>query len=189
MEITSILSTPLQMDCTILRIALGSKSKTKNKKDQTDAKANFATRFLNFASTHARPPEVLPTQEPINAQDPLEALSASVFLRMITAKSRFSAPAAFIAEIERSTKKKPPSTSSMQLLFTSKDEADAGKAIEEQAGALSPSSIFAGLVQEAGNQGRVTMESSDGFIVRCADFRSSRFSLVLQRTNLLASPV
>jgi len=158
MDIVTMDSTPLQLDCHIMRTVLATAEKPATKKAPQENKQSFATRFLNFASQHRAPEPVAPMVE-VPLSNPAEILTTSAFLRIVTAKTKFSAPASFVAEIERSTKKKPPASAKIRLLFSTKDEADAGKAGESGNSAASLQSIFAGLIPGDSKQGRVCKDS------------------------------
>lgn len=157
MGITGVESTPVQIDCRALRATIAAQEKPK-KVSQT-IKESFATKFLNFATSKSASQSTPAIAEsPTEQYSPLEVMSASLFLRLVSAEVAINAPAAFVAEIERSTKKQPPKRTQVRLLFASKDEAaasEAGPAANDLVSSVQ--SIFSGLSQGPGKQGRVSL--------------------------------
>lgn len=159
MQLAAIESTPLQIDCKMMKALNADNLGEGQRNDETrriasELRQNFATRFLNFASSSSRSQEPASRTPVMSEHDLAESVSTSVFLRIVTAQSRFSAPAAFVAEIERSTKKKPPTSSKVQLLYTTQDELEAGPGSAD-APTNGIENLFRGLVVEPGSQGRV----------------------------------
>lgn len=153
MSITSLEEAPLQLTCRAKRVTLAS-LETPAKTLTQMVKQSFATKFLSFAASSVRTPEPVKTPEPsVPEKDPLETLTASLFLRIVTAQAKLTASAAIITEIERSTKKPPPSSCRLRVLYSSKEEADASR--PEKVGSCI-SSLFSQLTTDLKTQGKVS---------------------------------
>ena len=181
MTITDIDSTPVQMTCRMMRVALASLDKQTKRQSQA-VKQSFATKFLSFA-TSQRQPEPAPKAAQAPPVDPLETQSASLFLSIITASAKITATPAFIAEIERSTKKPPPTKTRLQVLFTSKDEADASSTGDNIV-AASPKSIFASLASDVGTQGKIYIGFPLFQTTGCSSAVSARLIPTVEREQI-----
>lgn len=153
MTLTSLEEAPLQLTCRAKRITL--KSLDAPAKTITQAiKQSFATKFLSFATSSVKVAEAAPVQElKSEVKDPYEEMSTSLFLRIVTAHAKLTAPSAFVAEIERSTKKPPPSTCRLRVLYSSKEEADASRSETEADKSIH--SLFSQLTSDLRTQGKV----------------------------------
>lgn len=89
MSISTVQSVPLQLDCTIMREGLHSLQQ-RAKKDSRAVAQSFASKFLSFASSHARKEEAQPKLEETQLQNPAELLTSTVFIRIVTAKATLS---------------------------------------------------------------------------------------------------
>lgn len=155
MNIVAMETLPLQLDCQIMRGALASLQQTTLRNKLQDAKASFATKFLSFATGSKKTVE--PEKSTVAVADPREYLMSTTFLKIVTGQVRLTLPATTVTEFERATKKSPPKTTRLQVLFTSRDEADAteGTASDTET-AVSARYAYSGLTQELGKQGRVS---------------------------------
>lgn len=154
MTITSLEEAPLQMTCRVKRVALASLDASAKTLTQV-VKQSFATKFLSFAASSVRTPE--PQKVPENntpEADPAEELNASLFLRIVTAQAKLTASPAVVAEIERSTKKPPPPSCRLRVLYSSKEEADASR--PAGVGGTSAQSLFSQLTSDLRTQGKVS---------------------------------
>ncbi|KAG8731231.1 hypothetical protein FRC11_004681, partial [Ceratobasidium sp. 423] len=102
----------------------------------------FSSLFSSFTSTPAPAPTPAPPPEP--EKDPLEAIESNVQLSIFAAEVSVRLDARMNTELERATKKKPPSTSTYQLIYTGKDEYDASKK-EDEKEFKDTGSVFQGL--------------------------------------------
>ncbi|OAV92499.1 hypothetical protein PTTG_01164 [Puccinia triticina 1-1 BBBD Race 1] len=175
MKIQSVEQTSVQIDTDILKWTL-QYSKPKSKlaiKNAAVAAAtstsSFASRMLSaFTKTPSSVPT--PTTNPSTPKDSssepssqLSTLKASVFLRVVTGNINVSIPSAFRAELERATKKPPPKKTQYALIWTNKDEFDAGKDLSSSKSGLSKllsgdetaRAVFDGLISDLDVQGRV----------------------------------
>lgn len=153
MQLTSLEEAPLQLTCTAKRITISSTA-TPPKFLAKVVKQSFATRFLSFATTGVKTPEPVQAPEPgPTEKDPDEELSASLFLRIVTSQAKLTASPAIVAEIERSTKKPPPPTCRLRVLYSSKEEADASQS--ESGADTSVQTLFSQLTSDLKTQGKV----------------------------------
>lgn len=84
---------------------------------------NFATRFLQnalFSGSSSNTPAASPTPDLRNmtTKAQLELQSASLFLRIVNVNVKVTLPVSTANEIERATKKRPPSATTCQLIYT-----------------------------------------------------------------------
>lgn len=175
MKIQSVEQTSVQIDTDILKWTLQN-SKPKSKlaiKSAAVAAAtstsSFASRMLSAfsksssvstpSSTHSSTPKDLAN----DTSSPFSNLKASLFLRVVTGNVHVSIPSAFSAELERATKKPPPKKTQYALIWTNKDEFDAGKDAGNSHSSLSKllsgdetaRAVFDGLISDLDVQGRV----------------------------------
>lgn len=182
MTITEISSTPVQMTCKIMRVALASLEAPAKKPSQS-IKQSFATKFLSFA-TSQRQPDPTPTKPSEPPASPTEIQTAALFLSIVTASAKITATSSFIAEIERATKKPPPMETRLQVLFTSKDEADASIAGGSTSIDVSPKAIFAALASDAGTQGKIYIGFPLFQTTGCASAVSARLIPTVEREQI-----
>ncbi|POV96419.1 hypothetical protein PSHT_15145 [Puccinia striiformis] len=158
MKIQSVEQTSVQIDANILKWTLQySKPKTPPWPLQPPP-SSFASRMLSAftksSSSAPTPSSTNPSTPNDPSSDPssqLSSLTASVFLRVVTGNINVSIPSAFSAELERATKKPPPKKTQYALIWTNKDEFDAGK----DSGDETARAIFDGLISDLDVQGRV----------------------------------
>ncbi|PLW32719.1 hypothetical protein PCANC_19560 [Puccinia coronata f. sp. avenae] len=176
MKIQSVEQTSVQIDTDILKWTL-QYSKPKSKlaiKNAAVAAAtstsSFASRMLSaFSKTSSSAPTPssthpsTPKDSSSDASNPLSNLKASVFLRVVTGNINVTIPSVFRAELERATKKPPPKKTQYALIWTNKDEFDAGKDSTSSNSGLSKllsgdetaRAVFDGLISDLEVQGRV----------------------------------
>lgn len=154
MQITTLEEAPLQLTCSAKRIALTSTTATATRSIAQTVKQSFATKFLSFATSNSKASEPMHTFDTTSAdKDPLEELSASLFLRIVTSQAKLTASPSIVAEIERSTKKPPPPSCRLRVLYSSKEEADASQA--QDGTDKSVQSLFSQLTSDLRTQGKV----------------------------------
>ncbi|KAG8689809.1 hypothetical protein FRC09_012247, partial [Ceratobasidium sp. 395] len=148
MNATGITSTSLYMKATVLRWVYDTGTEKKPPPSDKAAKPAPATSFFSslFSTfTSAAPsPAPTPTRPPEPEKDPLEALVSTVQLSVFAAQVGVRLDKRMSTELERATKKKPPATSTYQLIYTGKDEYDASKQ-EDEKEFQSTGSVFQGL--------------------------------------------
>ncbi|KAG8684005.1 hypothetical protein FRC08_013955, partial [Ceratobasidium sp. 394] len=147
MNATGVTSTSLHMKATILRWVYNTGTEKKPPPSDKAAKpapatSFFSSLFSSFTSSPAPAPAPAPPPEP--EKDPLEALVSTVRLSVFAAEVAVRLDKRMSAELERATKKKPPATSTYQLIYTGKDEYDASKQ-EDEKEFQSTGSVFQGL--------------------------------------------
>ncbi|KAG8964408.1 hypothetical protein FRC03_001809 [Tulasnella sp. 419] len=131
MEVKAVDSSDLHVTAKVMRCVY----QTGTEKEGVPAKSSrssggFFSSLLGSLSTHtlSRTPEPQPpTQEP----QPLEALESSVLLKVYSAQVDVKLDKKMSTELERATKKKPPTTCSLSLIYTGKDEFDASEPEDE----------------------------------------------------------
>ncbi|KAG8743102.1 hypothetical protein FRC10_000402 [Ceratobasidium sp. 414] len=148
MNATGITSTSLYMKATVLRWVYDTGTEKKLPPSDKAAKpapatSFFSSLFSSFTSSSPSPaPAPAPPPEP--EKDPLEALVSTVQLSVFAAQVAVRLDKRMSTELERATKKKPPATSTYQLIYTGKDEYDASKQ-EDEKEFRSTGSVFQGL--------------------------------------------
>lgn len=119
--------------------------------------------------------------ETVQTRDPMAIQTATLFLRVINANIHVSLASAFKREMQRATKKPPPSSTITQLIYASKEEFDAGQ--EDMTDGARR--VFDGLVsRNLDEQGRVAI----GFLTHqtsgCAASVAGRFIPTVERESL-----
>lgn len=172
MKIASVEQTSVQIDAQVLRWTLqGLDTKTKITAQiaafaASSSTTSFATRMLSAFTTKSSQPSSSPSPTPVESTstptEMLATLKASLFLRIVNGNINVSVPAAFSAELERATKKQPPKKTQYQLVWTNKDEFDAGKESSKEDGVSKlmigdkrARAVFDGLISDLDVQGRV----------------------------------
>ncbi|KAF8604785.1 hypothetical protein BDV93DRAFT_440059, partial [Ceratobasidium sp. AG-I] len=148
MNVTGVASTSLYMKATILRWVYDTGTEKLPPPSDKAAKPAPATSFFSslFSTfTSAAPsPATIPAAPPEPEKDPLEEIGSSVQLSVFAAQVSVRLDKRMSNELERATKKKPPATSTYQLIYTGKDEYDASKK-EDEKEFQSTGSVFQGL--------------------------------------------
>ncbi|KAG8964407.1 hypothetical protein FRC03_001808 [Tulasnella sp. 419] len=144
MEVKTVHSSDLHITAEVMRwvYQTGTEKKAVAPKPATSSGGFFSSLLASFATpTPARTPEPqAPTKEP----DPLEVLESSVLLTVYSARVDVRLDKKMSNELERATKKKPPTTCTYSLIYTGKDEYDASKR-EDERDFKATGSIFQGL--------------------------------------------
>ncbi|KAG8933600.1 hypothetical protein FRC02_011522 [Tulasnella sp. 418] len=131
MEVKAVDSSDLHVTAKVMRCVY----QTGTEKEGVPAKSSrssggFFSSLLGSLSTHtlSRTPEPQPpTKEP----EPFEALESSVLLKVYSAQVDVKLDKQMSTELERATKKKPPTTCSLSLIYTGKYEFDASEPEDE----------------------------------------------------------
>ncbi|KAF8752076.1 hypothetical protein RHS01_07718 [Rhizoctonia solani] len=142
-------STSLYMKATVLRWVYNTGTDKKPIPSDKAAKpapatSFFSSLFSSFSSAPTLTPAPTPAPLPEPEKDPLEALESTVQLSIFAAEISVRLDNRMNTELERATKKKPPSTSTYQLIYTGKDEYDASKK-EDEKEFKDTGSVFQGL--------------------------------------------
>lgn len=200
MKIVAVDQTSVQIDATVLRLTLqGLNTKTKaisfSAAGAAATTSSFASRMLSAFTSKSTPSvspshSPAPTETPINA-DPLTSLKASLFLRVVTGNVNVSVPASFSSELERATKKPPPKKTQYQLVWTNKDEFDAGKESSAEEGGSKrligdkrARAVFDGLISDLEVQGRVFIGFPTHQTTGFAGSIAARFIPTVERESL-----
>lgn len=167
LHLTSIFEVPLQLRAEVSRWLSSYAVKPKpavSLAAAATATSSFATKMLAAfskpRSTVASPPTAsLPSP---STRDPLDLLLSTLFLRTVSAELRVSPSTHFSGEMLRATKKALPKSTTYSLIWTGKDEFDAGrdsgsshekgKGVEGDEDARK---MFAGLLSDLETNGRV----------------------------------
>jgi hypothetical protein len=109
------------MKATVLRWVYNTGTDKKPIPSDKAAKPAPATSFFSslFSSFSAPSPAPAPAPPPEPEKDPLEALESTVQLSVFAAEIGVRLDNRMNTELERATKKKPPSTSTYQLIYVS----------------------------------------------------------------------
>ncbi|KAI9320075.1 hypothetical protein BX666DRAFT_1853391 [Dichotomocladium elegans] len=99
---------------------------------------------------------------------------ANIFLRVVTGSLAVRVSPAFEREMERATKKKPPKTTTFQIVYTGRQELDASE---------NNSDIFKDLVPFP-NQGRVFIGFPTHQTTGCCSHMAARFIPTVERENI-----
>ncbi|KAF9506993.1 hypothetical protein BS47DRAFT_1366980 [Hydnum rufescens UP504] len=144
MKVKGISSTKVQIRASVLRLVyLGGSEKTPQKPRVATTGSNFFSSFISSFKTPV-PTSPQPVSPPISAPDPLDVLDSSVQVQIFSAQVDVKLPNKLAQELERATKKRPPSSYSYQLIYTGKDEYDASVQ-EDETNLQIVGSIFKGL--------------------------------------------
>ncbi|KAG8901739.1 RNA helicase required for poly(A+) mRNA export, partial [Tulasnella sp. 408] len=151
MTVKEVQSSDLRMQAQVLRWVYSTGSEKAAPKVATvvskpaAAGGFFASIFSSFASGTSspapRPSTPVPATPPA---DPLETVDSSVILTVYSAKVESKLDQKSMAELERATKKKPPTMCWYSLIYTGKDEFDMSQE-EDQKEFKATGSVFQGL--------------------------------------------
>ncbi|KAG8895151.1 hypothetical protein FRB99_000735, partial [Tulasnella sp. 403] len=143
----------------------------------------FSSLISSFAGSSA--PTPAPTASPIPEPDLLEALESSVMLTIYNARVETKLDRKTTAELERATKKKPPSVCWYSLIFTGKDEFDASKE-EDLKEYKSTGSVFQGLRadMEGSGSARVFIGHATSQSTGIGGHVSARFIPTVERESI-----
>ncbi|GAA99452.1 hypothetical protein E5Q_06151 [Mixia osmundae IAM 14324] len=127
---------------------------------------------------------------PLAIDDPVELLTVVLFLRILTAHVKVQLAPAFAAEMERATKKAPPKSTKVQLLFNSSDEYEASRAASKKGDTsqtrreTEARRIFDGLSSDLDKQGRVFIGFATHQTTGCAASLAARFVPTVERESI-----
>lgn len=99
---------------------------------------------------------------------------ASIFLRVVTGSLKVNVPRDYEREMERATKKKPPKTTSFQLVYTGREEIEASE---------NSSDIFKDLIPFP-HQGRVFIGFPTHQTTGCSSHMAARFIPTVERESI-----
>ncbi|KAI8149845.1 hypothetical protein BJV82DRAFT_2121 [Fennellomyces sp. T-0311] len=133
-------------------------------------------RKIQLSTEKYAPPSMLSLiyKRTVDSSSGLPMEKASIFLRVVTASLDVSVPRNFEREMERSTKKKPPKTTTFQLVYTGREELDASE---------NNSTIFKDMVPFP-KQGRVFIGFPTHQTTGCCSHMAARFIPSVERESI-----
>ncbi|KAL4402869.1 hypothetical protein ACI68E_000644 [Malassezia pachydermatis] len=121
------------------------------------AAGGIASLFANAFSARTPTADSIASEHALDAAAQIETVHASMQIRMISAHINVSVPTAFSREIERSTKKPPPRTMPLHMVYMSKEALDAMDVPPEDATNVDAhvQALFEGILPRLDQQGRI----------------------------------
>lgn len=171
MTIKSVDVLPVQIDCKVMQWATYSPAPIAK---AMSAPMNFTAKLFASFNTSSSSSQPQVQAAPI---DKATVLSASLFLRMVSANVAVSIPSTLGKELERATKNPPPRNTLVQMLYSSKSEFDATH-VDSTEGAKT---VFAGLLSDLKVQGRVAIGFMTHQTTGCAASIGARFIPTVER--------
>ena len=125
MKLLSVASTSVQIEAKVVGAVLLTGSSASRKAAALKAAASsaptFATKMLQSAFGFGGASATAASAETTEVAAPIErgqTLEATFFMRVVAGQINVSVPSAFRADLERATKKRPPSSTRFQLLYS-----------------------------------------------------------------------
>jgi hypothetical protein len=181
LSVKSMDQTSVQIDVQVLRwVSQLAAVKAKASRPQI-------TKMFSFLAPTAVSAATETSQKSLHSEDPLFAQTATLFLRIVGANIAVSCPTRFINEIERATKKPPPKSTVLQLIYTSKDEFDASSsksANGQSSDEIEARKVFEGLLSDLNRQGRVFIGFATHQSTGCAAPLAARFISTVERESI-----
>lgn len=143
------------------RLTLAATAATVSEKTTSFASKMLAAFSGSRSSSPASTPPPPPPSSDLAKLDPFAFNTATLFLRTVSAELKVTPSSHFAAEMVRATKKGLPASTVFSLIWTGKDEFDAGR---EEGGKLNGKGVdgdgearrvFAGLMSDLDQNGRV----------------------------------
>lgn len=134
MRVEGIESTGVRMSAKILRMVYQAASSPPPPPKQPIKAPAPATSFASmlssafFSRSTPSPAPLAPPVPPPRPKDPFEALTTTLNLKIMAADVSVTISRAFAVELERATKKAPPSKTQVAMVFTGREEWEAGEA-------------------------------------------------------------
>lgn len=180
LKITEVDETPLQIRAVMSRwMTFYSKTKPSPSVLATASASNFAGRMLSAFSSK---PSLAPTPSntpPALDLDPFTILSANSFLRIVSGHLKVTPTTAFQNDIVRWTKKPLPKSTIFSLIWTGKEEFDAGADGDSEV-----RRIFTGLMSDLTTNGRVFIGFPTFQTTGCAASIAARFVSTVERESI-----
>ncbi|KAM0748229.1 hypothetical protein T439DRAFT_328208 [Meredithblackwellia eburnea MCA 4105] len=159
------------------------------------ATTSFASKMLaafgggsRSSSPATPPPRISEVHTPTPKEpedDPFQLIPATLFLRTVSGQLKVSPPTHFANEMVRATKKSLPARTNYSLIWTGKDEFEAGLAAEgldDKTGEARK--VFAGLVSDLDTNGRVFIGFPTFQTTGCAASVAARFVSTVERESI-----
>ncbi|KAL5498075.1 hypothetical protein ACEPAH_3006 [Sanghuangporus vaninii] len=182
MHVKTISSTPLYIEAEVARCVYSSGTA----KPQLIAQA--ARALKPAAPAHPTNTQRAETPRPLTSEkekDPLELRKSSVILHIFSAEVDVRLDKKMVAELQRSTKKNPPSRLRVDLIYTGKAEYDASKK-EDERFEESTGSVFQGLRADLDGTGsaRVFIGHATGQTTGIGGHLAARFIPTVERESI-----
>ncbi|KAI0046331.1 hypothetical protein FA95DRAFT_1398210 [Auriscalpium vulgare] len=192
MNVKTIQSTPLNINAEVVRwvYSVGtekpSTNKTAKSSNQSQTSGFFSSLFAGFgsSSTPQRTATPLPAP-PVEDVDLLEVNSSGVALAIFAASVDVRLDKKMTGELQRSTKKNPPSKLRFELIYTGKEEYDDSVKAEAKV-AYATGSVFQGLRADLDGTGhaRVFIGHSTGQTTGIGGHLATRFIPTVERESI-----
>ncbi|KAI0822620.1 hypothetical protein BC628DRAFT_1388241 [Trametes gibbosa] len=193
MQVNTIQTTPLSIRAEVMQwVYMAGTEKPQPKKEPPKPAAGggggfFSSLFSSFGGTANTQRAVTPTPPPppVPKIDPLTIVESNVMLSIFAADIGVKLDKKMISELNRSTKKNPPTRMKYELIYTGKAEYDASKNEDEKQG-RSIGSVFQGLRADVDGMGqaKVFIGHSTGQTTGIGGHMSARFIPTVERESI-----
>ncbi|TBU28918.1 hypothetical protein BD311DRAFT_721461 [Dichomitus squalens] len=194
MTVNAIQTTPLSIKAEVMQwvYMAGTEKPQPKKEPPKPATASggggfFSSLFSGFGSSGqpSRAVTPAPPPPPVPKVNPEAIVESSVVLSIFTVDVVVKLDQKMIAELNRSTKKNPPTRMKYELIYTGKDEYDASKREDEKHGKAT-GSVFQGLRAdiEGTGQAKVFIGHSTGQTTGLGGHMSARFIPTVERESI-----
>lgn len=153
----------------------------------TTATSGFASMLSLFSrSSTSTPVPSLPPPPPPPPKDSFELLQSDLSLKIVAVDVKVSVSRAYGLELERATKKAPPSRTRVALVFTGKDEWEAGEKDGEADEGGGEGSVWRGLRADLDSRGlaKVFIGHATGQTTGIGGHLWGRFISTVERESL-----
>ncbi|KAI0646791.1 hypothetical protein C8Q79DRAFT_956470 [Trametes meyenii] len=194
MQVNGIQSTPLSIKAEVMQwVYMAGTEKPQLKKEPPKPAAGtggggfFSSLFSSItgSSTPARTITPAPAPPPVPKVDPRAIVESNVVLSIFAADIAVKLDQKMIAELNRSTKKNPPTRMKYELIYTGKAEYDASKSEDEKQGRTT-GSVFQGLRADVDGlgQAKVFIGHSTGQTTGIGGHMAARFIPTVERESI-----
>ncbi|RPD65851.1 hypothetical protein L226DRAFT_529987 [Lentinus tigrinus ALCF2SS1-7] len=193
MQVTGIQATPLSIKAEVMQwVYMAGTEKPQLKKEPPKPAAGgggfFSSLFSSLTGSAGAPSRThtpAPAPSPVPQVDPKTIIASNVVLSIFAADVSVKLDKKMIAELNRSTKKNPPTRMKYELIYTGKNEYDASKSEDEKQG-RSTGSVFQGLRAdiEGTGQAKVFIGHATGQTTGLGGHMAARFIPTVERESI-----
>ncbi|KAH9946348.1 uncharacterized protein BXZ73DRAFT_86493 [Epithele typhae] len=192
MTVHGIMTTPLSIKAEVMEwVYMAGTEKPQPKKEVPKPTSGggggfFSSLFSSFGGSGAPSRSITPTPTPsVPKVDPKAIVESNVVLSIFTADIAVSLDQKMVTELNRSTKKNPPTRMKYELIYTGKKEYDASKSEDTKHGRPT-GSIFQGLRADIDGTGqaKVFIGHSTAQTTGLAGHMSARFIPTVERESI-----
>ncbi|RDX42682.1 hypothetical protein OH76DRAFT_1410943 [Lentinus brumalis] len=193
MQVSGIQATPLSIKAEVMQwVYMAGTEKPQPKKEPPKPVAGgggfFSSLFSSLTGASGAPSRTntpAPAPSTVPQIDPQTIVESNVVLSIFAADIAVKLDKKMITELNRSTKKNPPTRMKYELIYTGKNEYDASKSEDEQHG-RSTGSVFQGLRAdiEGTGQARVFIGHATGQTTGLGGHMSARFIPTVERESI-----